>query len=416
MNCEEFEGYISLYIDHEIDDDKRICFEKHMEQCKDCSQKYQKVTRTVFLCRDLEEVELPYEFAAEIIRKAKKVSPLESFISKERLKKFYKKGLWKAAAGTAAIIIFILIIVSNSNVLNYKADSSPEAQEDIGILSGGALPSDEDAQYDMSDAMESAQEPELQRSMSLGSMHKELSNDMTLYNKPDKKLIKRASIQLEVEKLDDKFNEIFSIVESKDGYVENSTVWTSTTSTGSQKMSNLILRVPEQRFDEVIFHIEKMGDIKSKSITGDDKTLEYIDLQARLRNMELQEQKLLEILDKASNVQEILEIMREVSSIRSEIESMTAQLKHWDSLVQYSTINLGMQEIASSKKGINTKSYEGLWGKVSEAFILSVNKLINIAALVVIFIGSIVPIIILIAVIIAIVFFLYRILSYRKKK
>ena len=52
-----------------------------------------------------------------------------------------------------------------------------------------------------------------------------------------------------------------------------------------------------------------MGDIKSKSIIGDDKTLEYIDLQARMRNMELQEQAP-GILDKASNVQEILEIMR----------------------------------------------------------------------------------------------------------
>ena len=98
--------------------------------------------------------------------------------------------------------------------------------------------------------------------------------------------------------------------------MENSTVWTSTTTTGPQKMSNLILRVPEQRFDEILFFIEKMGDIKSKSIIGDDKTLEYIDLQARMRNMELQEQKLLGILDKASNVKRSLNHER-VSSIRS---------------------------------------------------------------------------------------------------
>ncbi|HHU68903.1 MAG TPA: DUF4349 domain-containing protein [Thermoanaerobacterales bacterium] len=414
MNCEEFEGYISLYIDDEIDDDSRISFKNHMEQCKECEQKYQKVFETVSLCRDLEEFELPDEFASAIIKKVKRESPLKSLFRSFTVKKFYEKGMWKAVASTAAIIVFILIVVSNSNLLNYKADGSSEAQEDIGILSEGALPS-ENTQYYTDNVVESAQEPGIiKRSMPF-EKEEELLNNMDLSN-PNKKLIRRAAVQLEVEKLDEKFNEIFQTVESKGGYVENSTVWTSTTTTGPQKMSNLILRVPEQRFDEILFFIEKMGDIKSKSIIGDDKTLEYIDLQARMRNMELQEQKLLGILDKASNVQEILEIMREVSSIRSEIESMTAQLKNWDNLVQYSTINLDMSEITSSKKGINTKSYEGLLGKVSEAFILSVNKLIDIGALVLIYIGSIVPIILLIAVIIAIIFILYRVLTYREQK
>ena len=47
MNCEEFEGYISLYVDDEIDDDSRISFKNHMEQCKECRTKISKVFETV---------------------------------------------------------------------------------------------------------------------------------------------------------------------------------------------------------------------------------------------------------------------------------------------------------------------------------------------------------------------------------
>ena len=185
--------------------------------------------------------------------------------------------------------------------------------------------------------------------------------------------------------------------------IENSSVWSSTTTVEIQKNSNLLIRVPESSFDEVLFSIEQMGYTISKNITGEDKTLEYIDIEARMRNMELHEEKLLEIMDKATNMQETVEIMREVGNIRAEIESMKKQLKYLDNQIQFSTINLDMSETSSPKSGINMKNYKGLWGKIVEAFILNVNSLINNGASALIYISSALPAIIVIAIIILIV-------------
>ncbi|HHY14017.1 MAG TPA: DUF4349 domain-containing protein, partial [Thermoanaerobacterales bacterium] len=291
-----------------------------------------------------------------------------------------------------------LIIIGGQNLLNYK-NVLPD------FLQKAASPdmASGDAHYDTHNVLESSMEPEIKNYMSPDSGEMVAPRSASIDDGFTKKLIKRANIQLEVEELEQKLNEISQLVELKGGYVENSSVWSSTTTVEIQKNSNLLIRVPESSFDEVLFTIEEMGYTKSKNITGEDKTLEYIDIEARMRNMELHEEKLLMIMDKATNMQETIEIMREVGNIRADIESMKRQLKYLDNQIRFSTIDLDMFETSSPKSGINMRNYRGLWGRIVEAFILNVNNLINNGASILIYISSALPMVIVIAIIIVII-------------
>jgi predicted nuclease with TOPRIM domain len=81
-----------------------------------------------------------------------------------------------------------------------------------------------------------------------------------------------------------------------------------------------------------------------KNIKSEDVTEQYIDLKARLENAQREEKILLDFLNKATNVKDMLEIEKELSRIREQIEYYTGQLKYLESRIDYSTITIELSE------------------------------------------------------------------------
>jgi len=414
MNCKDFEELISPYVDNELDDKERLSFAEHLGRCKDCSDKYQKVLKTISLCRNLEDLQLPDDFTQKLMGRIDSMSrdsseaeitgtlPERILGRLKELRGFYTKKGWRAIAGIAALFIFILFIGYNHNFFNLGMPQKSGVKED----SFRSFSADE-SETRGGNIQESQKEYAVREKSLL--FEGEFSSDdnipqlATSSKHVERKVIKTAHIEIEVENLDENFSAVADLAEKMGGYIENSRVWTSST-----KMSNIVLRVPEENFGEVLRIIEGIGEVKSRSLSGDDKTLEYIDLQARLRNLAHQEERLLEVLEKAKNVQEILEVMREITRIRADIESMTAQIKSWDNLVQYSTININMVEVIPSKQEIDVKGFKGLWSRTVKGFISTVNRIISLTAWVVVFIGTIFPVLILFVFVLAVYKLLFR--------
>lgn len=111
-----------------------------------------------------------------------------------------------------------------------------------------------------------------------------------------------------------------------------------------ERDAHLTVKVPQDRFFAAIEDISRVGDVVGKSVSGIDVTDQIIDLRARIRNAEALETKLLELLEKAEDVGDMLEIMRELSRVREEIEVMRAQLENLEKSVAYSTITTWISE------------------------------------------------------------------------
>jgi hypothetical protein len=100
------------------------------------------------------------------------------------------------------------------------------------------------------------------------------------------------------------------------------------------------IRIPATGFRDAVKEIELMGKVKNENITGQDVTEDYKDYQVRLDNAEKSRQRYLALLDKAQNVDEILQVEKELERLNNDIELVKGKLDRLSHLIQYSTITV----------------------------------------------------------------------------
>ncbi|MCK4397744.1 MAG: DUF4349 domain-containing protein [Methanophagales archaeon] len=148
-------------------------------------------------------------------------------------------------------------------------------------------------------------------------------------------------MRIEVKDFQSSSDAVIDIVERLNGFISDSHSYVTDT---GRKRGGITIRIPADKFIAVINEIACVGNVKSKDTSGKDVTEEYIDLTARLNNSERQEQRLLEILDMAKEVKEVLEVEREVWRVRTEIERLTGRIKYLENRVELATISVSLYE------------------------------------------------------------------------
>lgn len=157
-----------------------------------------------------------------------------------------------------------------------------------------------------------------------------------------KKIIKTGSLSLLVESSEWSVTKIREIAESKEGFVESSNI--SDTGEGIRR-GYVTVRIPVASFSEVFEAIKTVAQVvEIESINGQDVTQQYIDMEARLKNLRSTETQYLEILKKAQTVEDILKVQQLLSQVRGDIESMEAQLKHLTNQTDLATITVNLSE------------------------------------------------------------------------
>ncbi|HDS11599.1 MAG TPA: DUF4349 domain-containing protein, partial [Candidatus Wirthbacteria bacterium] len=152
------------------------------------------------------------------------------------------------------------------------------------------------------------------------------------------KIAKNASYVLRADQPSTKAQQLIDLVVNRyQGFVQDSKITSSEDFWYPEKepvqTAYLLLRVPSEQFEQFREDISKLEDavIISEYLTGQDVTSEYVDLEARIKNLQAEEEQLQLLLGKANTVDEMLKVRNQISSTRSEIERLTAQLKSLDS-------------------------------------------------------------------------------------
>lgn len=226
-------------------------------------------------------------------------------------------------------------------------------------------------------------------------------------NVSGRKIIKRGNIQLETLDFDKTINEITSKINSTGGYVESSNI-SGTRIEDEENRQNrtafLTLRIPEKKLEEFMSSVGTLGNVLNKGVTGEDITEQYFDNEAHLKALKIQEDRLLELLKKSGELKDILEIEKELTKVRYEIESLTGSLKKWDSLIQYSTVNVEIQEVQKFKKA-NPIS---LKDRIYRGFKDSVEDVVSILKGLIIAVVSLIPYLIIIVPIVLIIRYILK--------
>lgn len=126
--------------------------------------------------------------------------------------------------------------------------------------------------------------------------------------------------------------------EAAGGYVESMQIY----SRAGRPSAQIVIRVPEARFFEVLDRLRELGVVEREEIRGEDVTDQYIDLEARLRNLKAEEEWLLDIMKRAETVEELMMVEGKLWEVREKIERLTAQLKNLERRASYSSITVSI--------------------------------------------------------------------------
>ncbi|MGH9462323.1 MAG: DUF4349 domain-containing protein [Vicinamibacteria bacterium] len=191
----------------------------------------------------------------------------------------------------------------------------------------------------------------------------------------ERKLIRNGSVGLEVTSVDEAVTEIKKLVDGAGGYITDESVSEDEYGT---KSGSVLCRVPADDLDPTLAALSEIGDVEYVSISANDITDQYFDLEVRLNNQKQLEARLVELLKRPTNeLDDLLAAERELARVRTDIDSMEGTKRLWDNQIAYSTISVNLHEPAPVVPGGGV--FRALWssfGRAGENFVLTVAGLI----------------------------------------
>ena len=152
----------------------------------------------------------------------------------------------------------------------------------------------------------------------------------------ERKIIRNGDLRFEVDDLDAARNSVLQRVKDNGGYVEGD----ERGDYGRSLSLTLRVRIPADRFDAFVQEMQGLGKLENQNISATDVTTEWVDVEARLDAKRAVEKRYLELAGQAKNVQEMLEVERELGNVRAEIESMEARMKSLRDQVSMSALTI----------------------------------------------------------------------------
>lgn len=225
------------------------------------------------------------------------------------------------------------------------------------------------------------------------------------------KKIRNLELQAETEDMDTLLGNIEARTIELGGYVEQKEVYRgSAYADRVYRHGTLTLRVPAEKADQLVQNVGEISNITNMMEDVDDVTLQYVATESRITALTTEETRLLELLAKAENMEDLLMIEARLTEVRAELEEYTSQLRIYDNLVNYATIRLNIQEV----REYTPVEEETFWQRIGSGFSESLENLGEGILNFIVFFISAIPYLVLIGAILTV--FLLAFKAARKRR
>jgi Domain of unknown function (DUF4349) len=182
-------------------------------------------------------------------------------------------------------------------------------------------------------------------------------------------IIQTANLRLSIAhgSFDESVDDAHAIVDSYGGFVVNSTA-----SQGSDKrlvQGSFDLRIPAESYDEALSRLRQLGKVEALEESGQDVSQEFVDLNARIRQLRAVEAQLLELLQQADDVPAALAVQNQLSQVQLDLEQARGRLQYLNNRVSYATISLVMHEAGAVAPAGGGFSIVDAWATAGSAFL-----------------------------------------------
>jgi len=355
---------LSPYLDDQVNPAERDRITRHLDACDACRKYLGSLREVVELIGSVTPVAAPESFRSRVRGRIE-----EARRSGTAMWWAHFSGNWRTLAGAAAVG---LVVVFAANLLGPQL-----ARHSVGI----PRPADEQvapagkASVPFNTATRggpAAQQPAAPPASSLALPPAAPPMAGQPPEPFPRSVVRTAHLAIEVEKFDAGARRLLEIAEGAGGFIADS----SSADDEGNPQGEFTLRVPAPQFSAVIQDVEGLGTVTERRFSAQDVTEEFVDLQARLRNLERQEQQLLTFMDRAARISDLLAIEQELSRVRGQIEQITGRMHFLEHNVDLATVNVAMRQKAIAKS-------VGLWDfgatlvKMQAAFVATVRQILG---------------------------------------
>ncbi|KAF0091928.1 MAG: hypothetical protein FD141_112 [Fusobacteria bacterium] len=219
------------------------------------------------------------------------------------------------------------------------------------------------------------------------------------------KIIRNGKIDLFTDDYQNTVDKITSYVTGLDGFIQSSNdgyVDSNKLAYGSSGF--MVVRVPSVKFMDSMEEIKSYGRPTDSSTNTENITGTYKDLESELKSFKIEEERLLTYLTKAEKIEDMLTIEKELTRVRTEINSRASILNNYDKLVAFSTITINLTESKSATGNIDSP-FSDFGLKISSGFAASINLMLNILAGLILILIRLLPFLIIVGVALLILWF-----------
>ena len=203
-----------------------------------------------------------------------------------------------------------------------------------------------------------------------------------------RKLIRTAKLSVETLEFDNLLSYVEDRTNEYGGYMESLDVYNgsdygydndyyessySGMSYSSDRRATLTIRIPKDKMDSFLGEVAEHSNITSRSEQEQDVTLSYVDLESHKAVLLAEQERLLQFLEQAETIEDMITIESRLSDIRYQIESMESTLRTYDNQIDYSTIYLSIDEVIVLTPVITQE--KTIWERISEGFMSSIKNI-----------------------------------------
>ena len=296
-----------------------------------------------------------------------------------KLRSIFGQRQWKLGISVVGLAMLVIIgqgVMNGSfNLLPRMGSSTEKSTQSMDMtqrqpnnIGAGGIESNGGAPNDRSEARDiAAPQSASSKSTANSSAKSVIPSDPAVVPPADagipRKITHDLTLTFEVAAINDSVTRISKEVQQLGGYVVES----QQNGSDSHSSAHLTLKIPADKLNGLRDSLATWGKILDQHMLANDITNQYYDSQVRLQTLETEEKRYLEILNQAKTVDDVLKVENALGNIRQQIEQLKGQLKLWNNIVDYSTVNLQLVTLQSPNLNVKNPWQPISWGKTWKA-------------------------------------------------
>jgi hypothetical protein len=174
------------------------------------------------------------------------------------------------------------------------------------------------------------------------------------------KIIRTFYMDVETQEFDALITKLDSEMGRLNGYVENSKIsGRSFNDREGARIASITARIPRDKVDEFVNAVDESANVINKQESTENVTLQYADIESRKKSLEIEQERLFVLLEKADTLESVVTLESRLSEIRYQLQNYETTLRTYDNKVEYSTVTLSIQEVEKLSPTVEMKQTVG---------------------------------------------------------